>query len=808
MGNRKDAQKKKRKAEQARRQAERLRRPDMVRVPPPAEASFLEIRPQPAEGEPAEDVAIFDAKVRGTLPADLQTQAGLVCEALDLVAEGHLQIAVDRLTCIGRASPFSEWRLFVRGLGTFQQGDLARARDAWSRLDPGRRPARIAQVLGDAWQDVHQASTVASPAATGAAVPDPATAARGLLGRASIWDAAQQIVTMGRRNSSTSFSASQVAATIRRVKQVRSLDPDFAAAFAAACRQLASLQPDHEQFTSLARGTGGPADDPQCHRATFLYLLKFVGGAQQTLIACRQHVDKQLPSMRFLPKELRQALSSEMLRQLASQISGDSGSESLEKVEGTARKQVERLLEESIERCPANRSAHSARLAVLKSRAREQGSGQRAAEKQLREAQIVYAERFPEDHEQLITVIEALIGEQQFRRAEPFVQELVRQRTSYPGAATLPWSFAVLRWGYLARTAAPAAELSPVRDAVEQAWPQQVPREWMTLLDAALQTRTAPPDAAAFERAVVAVGGAERPLAVDAMAYEALQTAAAARELRQVFRERIVGAAHAAAVDMPLGPLLETAAFYCTLERCGLDVVTKDHPAAVFGKLVCKRLTLKETWQLGGGASGGSQLPTDLAAFWDAFEWLGEHDFFGVVTPKREPKAIAQLADADPRAAAEMLAWRARVAPETLLTPRSKKRARLLEYSLPVEEIENLSSRMGRLFVEVSMARDKAERHQQEQQRRCRRPPAGEGFVSELDLERFDLSNMPPIMQLFVKWGGKAALAEVITIITGGDGVSETAELMNLAKRMGIPPLEFATAMMNTRVWGEQQDEL
>ena len=41
MGNRKDAQKKKRKAEQARRQAERLRNPQMALVPPAPEAAFL-----------------------------------------------------------------------------------------------------------------------------------------------------------------------------------------------------------------------------------------------------------------------------------------------------------------------------------------------------------------------------------------------------------------------------------------------------------------------------------------------------------------------------------------------------------------------------------------------------------------------------------------------------------------------------------------------------------------------------------------------------------------------------------------------
>lgn len=157
--------------------------------------------------------------VRGTLPADLQAQAGLVWEALELLAGGHGDPAVDQLSSIGRSSPFSEWRLFVRGLAAFQEGDLARARDAWSRLDASRRPARIAKLLGEAWEAVQGGEPTTAVTGGGTATGSPAAAARTLLARASMWEAAERVASVRHRNPDQTFSASQVATTVRLVKQ-------------------------------------------------------------------------------------------------------------------------------------------------------------------------------------------------------------------------------------------------------------------------------------------------------------------------------------------------------------------------------------------------------------------------------------------------------------------------------------------------------------------------------------------------------------------------------------------------------------
>ena len=69
-------------------------------------------RPIAAEGEPPEDVAVFDLRVRQPLPDQLAEQAEAVAEALQLTYDAWGEQASRRVSEIPRSSPLSEWRLF------------------------------------------------------------------------------------------------------------------------------------------------------------------------------------------------------------------------------------------------------------------------------------------------------------------------------------------------------------------------------------------------------------------------------------------------------------------------------------------------------------------------------------------------------------------------------------------------------------------------------------------------------------------------------------------------------------------------
>ena len=103
--------------------------------------------PRAWTGETPEDVAVFDDSVLSTLPPEVAHQVAAVREALQDATESRGENAVKVTAVISRGSPLSEWRLFIRGLVDWRTGDTAAASEAWGRLDPERRPGRIAPAM-------------------------------------------------------------------------------------------------------------------------------------------------------------------------------------------------------------------------------------------------------------------------------------------------------------------------------------------------------------------------------------------------------------------------------------------------------------------------------------------------------------------------------------------------------------------------------------------------------------------------------------------------------------------------------------
>ena len=81
------------------------------------------------------------------------------------------------------------------------------------------------------------------------------------------------------------------------------------------------------------------------------------------------------------------------------------------------------------------------------------------------------------------------------------------------------------------------------------------------------------------------------------------------------------------------------------------------------------------------------------------------------------------------------------------------------------------------------------------------------GFGVGLDLDRLNIAGLPPVLELFVKRGGTAALSEAIAIITSSGAESDPSEIVALAKRCGIGPNELASALMANMAWETQHGE-
>jgi hypothetical protein len=807
MGSRRQADRRKRQADVSRRRRERLRDPEGWRPPPPPEAAWLGLEPLAAAGEPVADIALFDAAALAALPPDMRAEAELVIGALDLAAAGRSDAAVDRLAPIGRKTAYADWRLFLRGLAPFQAGDLAGAREAWSRLAPDRRPGRIAAVLTGAWEEVRAPAKQPRQPAPGGRPP---AAAAAMLGRSSLWAAAREIASIRHRDQQRTFSASQAALVIRLEKQYRSIDPDFVRDFSAACRLIAFGQDDAEPFVALCRGTAGPPDDPRNTRLQFTSL-RIDDAEPSELRACiRDYIDRDLAGIEHLPAALRAALASMGLCRTAESIGqadteGPFGGRSRD--DGLMR---ERLLREAIERFPRNHRAHEALVKLLEDRAAESEGGG-AAERAFIAAKTALVEQFPDRHEHLVDLVDRLMDSGEFEKAEPLVRLLSDRRCTDPAARAAPWRFGLRRASRLATKADGLPQARTALATAIAAWPPWMSRRWIAFLEATLLLREG--DEGGHAAALAAARQATpHGLHADMLEYEALAQLAGPKPRVKTVATTLRSVAKGAGIDADVGPLVAVGCFYLDLERSGLYLLGPDHPARALGRAFVNRVGQQgaRTAGQGGRATGTvggtpAALPVDEPAFWAAFRWLANHAFFDGVNPKREPRGFTQLADTHPRAAAEVLFWLASAAPDTLTSRRSRKRLSLVEAFLPGVADPVVRTWLTTIVARVRNALDHAEHRKRQARRRSRAGfPFGPG--SALPPGFGSSAAMPPLFRLVLERGGPGALAEMIPLIMGPKSQAAAERIAKICMRHGISSGELVAALAETEAHFSEDD--
>ena len=100
------------------------------------------------------------------LPVDLRPQFDVLRQAFADYEAGHNEKSRETLNGIGLASPFLEWKLFLRGLMAWSANDSTRALDNWSRLSANRLPAKLADPFRIAVDKAYAATLPANRLAT------------------------------------------------------------------------------------------------------------------------------------------------------------------------------------------------------------------------------------------------------------------------------------------------------------------------------------------------------------------------------------------------------------------------------------------------------------------------------------------------------------------------------------------------------------------------------------------------------------------------------------------------------------------
>jgi hypothetical protein len=800
MGSKKKAKQKRRKLEQARREQRRLlEEPGAVRISPAAEEAVLSLTPRAGATESLEDRAVFDSAALEQLPEDLAAEAGQIRESLRLVEDGLPKTALDRLREIGRRSPYADWRLLLRGLVHLYAGDLLHAVEAWQRLDPARRPARIAAVLQTAWEDA--LATSDSKRRDSRPAPAEAVAHRSMWAVASIvmrrewiWKAADEIVSPRRRSADSGLSPEQATQTNQLVWRSRMLDPDFAQAFLSAARYRTMQQGSPDVFGKVCGLPLHPSDDPKGNRLRLFFMESFYGSSNDAEGIAETYLERDLPTCTELPHALREAMAGLVLFRLVCSIVKDDRTEPEHPQQVANLRLCVRLMKESVRRCPANTQGHEMRIRLLRELSDEiedDATEHAEIQRELNAAIVQFAQADAGNHGVVAALIGDLIDREAFALAEPLVKNLAEQRVRDEAALAVCWRFPLARLA--SQSKAGEASLDPrraVADAVA-CWPPTVRRDWIPFLEGVACLRSGDDDG--YCDAVEAgISDEMSPLLVETMLYQAGRLLDCHAEQIEASGEKVAEAAASMAVDSPLEPFLEVAAFFNMLRRLQLArPAAAGSPEHALGTALCRRLTQQGKWKLKGSGRGDG-FPLDNPDFFAAFEWLGENNFFDVILPTREPGPISRLCDAHPRAAAAMLGWRARRAPLSLDSRRSLKRISLVEKACTGEADVRIADGYREVLELVRQA-----------QREIPPEDDDDEFDDGLPFGPVSVSfggmgggGVPPILRKLVDRGGIEALSELMSIIEKRPSAKSEKRLDELIKRLGLARHEVLMGIM------------
>jgi len=620
------------------------------RQPPTSTASVLddrvkltEFKPRPAVAERLEDAAVFARVSREQLSSELQAEAILVAESLELVHRGSFEQAVESLKSIARSSPYADWRLFVRGLVGFYNEDPETATQNWFRLDRDRRPARIASTLLHAEMETQVSNELNPPTAK------MIETAHELRFRPNLIESAKRIAAVHHRGKDTTFSVSQVAMLSSLRDRFRSLDKDFISAFSCDCVRIAFFQPNSNVFKMLTKPIAGPAEDPNWNLLTFQYLRLFQGRNEEARKSGMNFINSDLPKLNHLTSETKNALVSSVYLVFAGlELESSNPFAAM----GMFRflydepnyKQAENYIQTAIQKFPANRNAYEMLIDTLEKQLNVRGitkRGEELVEVEIIAAKVGLVKAFPSEVETSLWLIDHYFDEERLDLADELIKKLSDQRLDDPLAKALPWKLKIREAMRLGHRKDGIAAANSILNSAESIWPNWLAKDWLPFLKAALVLRAG--DRARFEQLVLEARqncGANEVVG-NVMAFAAMQQMGLPSNELKSMREIVDGYVREAE-RLPIAELCSIGSFFWDLTRMGLRHKGYRIHSSRFGKAMTSRLK-------------DGEMPEMNAKFVDTCCWTAEHRFWKSNYDPNQPDWIAPLMQSDPKVASAVL---------------------------------------------------------------------------------------------------------------------------------------------------------
>ena len=586
---RKQKQKQKRQArkDQQRRPAERSRpkAPALPAIQSPDARRIAKQQPRAWEGELPEDVAVFDDAALESLPADAAAHVAAVRAGLADACAGRGERALERVARVPRSSKASEWNLFVRGLVAWLADDVESAERAWRRLDPRRRPGRIAVAMANARRDDLKNLGVTSddrsePSDWRERLDGMLLHHAKLLRRVRFDRTAIRIAEAGvnapEEDADSLLGPAKLDWLRHFADEYRATEPALVSALGQVALGRAFAQDEPDLFDAAVQVFPGPRHDPRSRLLTYFYHRDFDQESASRRAAERALADylaDDLPNNEDLSGPLRQALASEIHRNQAGLMMQASGMATFGRDPSRPADQVamRRHLERAAALYPTNRLAYSNHADWLEDGLEDETLTKTDREPLLdRLAQVMqhWTQGLPGDVRPRRWLCERLMAAERMEEARPHVDWLSAARQDDPLVRSAPWRWHLFEAMRLSRRKGRIDEARIRLEEAERLWPAWLSRRWLPYLRAALLLREGRGEE--FERHRRGIcDAASRPR--DSLA-DACMTLAAAQRMRVPAADlkplrQPVDAAVARIGRITLDGLLSAAQFFWDLHR-------------------------------------------------------------------------------------------------------------------------------------------------------------------------------------------------------------------------------------------------
>lgn len=584
-------------------------------TPPPSDQQHRErlARQQPRAwaGEPPEDVAMFDDAVLATLPTELAEQVQLVREALEATTQSRGEAALQSLSVISRSSPLSEWRLFIRGLVDWLADQTESAAEAWKRLDPERRPGRIASsLLLSSHPDLKQLSlddqqeNVSSPVSP-LPCDDQLLQHAKLLHRVRIDRVALQIAEKELRKPEEDpellLGPQKIRWLKKFIREYRETEPELTREIEQAALLRAFSQAFLDLFEMAIESFTGPRHDPRNLLLSFHFYRRFDDAHyadKKADGALNKYLKQDLPANENLTEELRGAIASQVyLLEANSLIKGDQNEGLMGFFAHMEYEDVPAIranFKRSLEAYPGNVKAYKAYADWIQSRLDEDDMTQakrKPWEQELLGVMRGWSENQPDAVPPRLWLVDYLLENEQMVEAQPHVEFLVGARHDAPLVRATPWKWHLLEAMRLCRRKNWLDQVPAQLDQAEALWPGWLSRQWLPYLRAAYKLRAGQKEAFESDREQICetFGWARNSLPDACMMLGAAQRMRIPTSELKQFREPVDQAVKNRD-KIPVDEFIDAAGFFWDLSRTQMLYPAYRMHASKLGRTLIQKL--------------------------------------------------------------------------------------------------------------------------------------------------------------------------------------------------------------------------